>query len=402
MNILLVSSYLPYPLFSGGHIRLYNLIKLLSEKHKITLVCEKRNYQSDKDIDEINKYCEKIIIFDRKTQWGFGNIVKTGFSVSPFLIVGHTIPAMKSALQELFKKEYFDLIHVETSYVIQNLPKTMIPIVLVEHNVEYLVYKRFADKAFLLLKPFLYLDVLKLKTWEEKKWRKAVKLVAVSETEKKIMEKKRKDVVIVPNGVDITKFKIHPDSIGTKFKIDREKRILFIGEFKWVQNIDAIEFIIKEIWPKLQSELIPTMNGKGIKLWVVGRKIPDMVRKLTSDKSIIFDENAPKETEVIYQQSDILLSPIRVGGGTSYKILESMASGVPVVTTVLGNAIEAKEDSEIVIAKTSDEFVQSIKKLLEDKKIYETIAKNARKLVEEKYDWRKIVERLEAVYGSVT
>jgi len=50
----------------------------------------------------------------------------------------------------------------------------------------------------------------------------------------------------------------------------------------------------------------------------------------------MFDENAPDETWKIYHRSDILLSPITVGGGTSYKILESMATGLPVVTTILG------------------------------------------------------------------
>jgi len=398
MKILMVSSYLPYPLFSGGHIRLFNLIKELSSKHEITLICEKRDYQGKAEIEELKKFCKKVIVIPRRKQWSVMNILKTGLSSSPFLITGHALPEMKKEITRELNESQFDLIHVETSYVMQNIPKTHVPIVLVEHNIEYLVYKRFADRSPLPIKLLLSIDVMKLKSWEESMWRKATKLVAVSEFERKIMEKIRTDVAVVSNGVDIEQFTVYNLQSTRDTK---EKTILFIGEFKWVQNRDAIEWIIKEIWPKLRAEFIPSMTDKGIKLWVVGRSIPESIRKLTSDKSIIFDESAPKETEEIFRKSDLLLAPIRVGGGTSFKVLEAMATGVPVVTTDLGNAIEAKENSEIIIAKDASDFVVKIKKLLEDKIFYETISRNGRKLIEGKFNWKKIANDLNSVYESV-
>lgn len=399
MNILLVSSYLPYPLFSGGHIRLYNLIKELSRKHKITLICEKRDYQGESEILELKKYCKKVITIPRKKQWSIRNILKTGLSTLPFLVIGHASDEMQKKIQKEINENQFDLIHVETSYVMQNLPADLdIPVVLVEHNVEYMVYKRFVDRAPLFLKPLLSIDVRKLKRWEEAMWKKATKLVAVSEYEKKMMEKIRRDVVVVANGVDIEQFTIS----NLQFTKDKkEKRILFIGEFKWMQNRDAIGWIIKDIWPKLMAEFIPSMTEKGLKLWIVGRNIPSSIKKLTTGKNIIFDENAPKETEQIYQKADLLLAPIRVGGGTSFKILEAMASGVPVLTTELGNALEAEVGKEIIVATDTDDFVVKIKEVLEDKGFYEKISNNGRKLIEEKYNWKKISNDLESVYESV-
>lgn len=392
----MVSSYLPYPLFSGGHIRLYNLISKLYKRHRITLICEKRDYQGNAEISELKKFCKKVITVTRKKQWTLPNILKTGLSLQSFLITGHTNLEMKREIQRELNENEFDLIHVETSYVMQNIPSTHVPLVLVEHNIEYLVYKRFADNAPLFLRPLLYLDILKLRYWEEKMWKKATKLIAVSEIEKRIMSKVRNDVIVVSNGVDIEKFRSKSDNRQST----SEKRILFIGEFKWVQNKDSIEWILKEIWPKIREEFIPSMTG-GIKLWVVGRNIPDSIRKLTSDKSVIFDENAPRETQEIYEKSDLLIAPIRIGGGTSYKILEAMVSGVPVVTTPLGNSIGALENEEIVIAKTSEDFVRGIKNLIENEKFYMNIALNARRLVEGKYNWEKISKDLEEVYESV-
>src|SRR5579859_7041208 len=170
MKILMVSSYLPYPLYSGGHIRLYNLLKYISTKHQITLVCEKRNYQSRHDIDEVKKVCERVITVDRKKQWTMKNIFSAGFSEESFLIVGHTNVSMEQIITKELNTSSYNLIHVETSYIMQNIPSTTLPIVLAEHNIEYLVYKRFTDTALFALRPLLYLDVYKLKKKEEGFW----------------------------------------------------------------------------------------------------------------------------------------------------------------------------------------------------------------------------------------
>lgn len=382
----MVSSYLPFPLYSGGHIRLYNLIKNLSSKHEITLICEKRNYQSERDIEEVSRICRKVITVDRKKQWSASNILKTGFSLKPFLLWGHSLGEMKEKIEKELKSNEFDLIHVETSYVMQNLPKTNLPVVLTEHNIEYLVYQRFVKKANLILRPLLFLDILKLKRAEKSLWKKANKLVAVSTREQEIMGK---DAYLVPNGVDTKKF-----SAKKIIKNKMEKKVLFIGDFVWIQNRDSITYIIKNIWPKIVSK------NKNVKLWVVGRKIPDSIKQLT-DKSIIFDENAPSETELIFQEADILLSPIRIGGGTNFKILESMSCGTPVITSPLGNeGMNAKNGDEIIICNKPEEFANKALILLSDDYVYEKLSRNGRKFIEKNFDWRNIAEKLDSIYRS--
>jgi|SRR3989338_7074695 len=404
MKILIVSSYLPFPLFSGGHIRLFNLLKELSYKHEITLVCEKRDYQKQSDIQEVEKICKNVFTVNRRKQWSIKNILKTGFSMNPFLIVGHTNLSMKRKIKDLLQKEKFDVLHAETFYIMQNIPKTKIPIVLAEHNIEYMVYKRFADsKPFFIKLPF-YVDVIKMKRLEENFWKKADKLIAVSEEEKRLMN--RKDVVVIPNGVDIEKFQPKADR-PLDDKIKNEKRVLFIGDFKWMQNRDAALWILKEIWPEIKSKIThSTSSGQSsklnLKLWVVGRNIPESIKKL-GDESVIFDENNQQETQDIFKDADLLLAPIRIGGGTSFKILEAMANGCVVVATPLGReGIDAKDNKEILVADNVNEIAEKSLNILEDKNFYEKIAKNARLLIEEKYSWTEIAKRLESVYNSTT
>lgn len=394
MRILLLSSFLPYPLYTGGHIRLYNLIKELSKKHEITLLCEKRDYQSDKDISEVKKICTKVIAVKRRKQWSLKNMLKTSCSSYPFLVVGHINPEMQDKAKELLTEKNFDLIHVETFYVAQNLPKVSIPVVLIDHNVEYLVYGRYAKTFPIFTRPVLHLDALKMKHWEKYFWKKATKLVAVSEEEKILME--RGDVSVVPNGVNIKDFRMDSSKANSS-----EKTILFIGDFRWLQNKDSASWILKEIWPEISSKSETEGSKSHVKLWIVGRNIPNSIKKLSNNQSVIFDENAPANTSKIFSKADVLLAPIRAGGGTSFKILEAMASGVPVVTTSLGiEGITARDRQEVMIGNSSSELAKKILEILQDKNLYQEIAKNGRKLIEDKYDWEKIAKRLEEVYYS--
>lgn len=395
MRILVVSSYLPYPLFSGGHIRLYNILKELSQHHEITLVCEMRGYQTEKDRKEMEKLCKKVITLPRQKQWSFSTLVKSAFALDPFLVVGHTSDEMHEVLREELQEPY-DLIHVETFYVMQNLPETDIPIVLVEHNVEYLVYKRYADAAPLPLRPLLYFDVFKMQRLEKSFWKTATTLVAVSEEEKSLM--KRNDVVVVPNGVDTERYTVSPTKLIPAS--EKEKRILFIGDFKWMQNTNTARWILTEIWPIVNESL--QKEGRHVKLWMVGRTIPDSLKKLNTFSNVVLDERAPKDTAEIFNRSDILLAPIRVGGGTSFKILEAMASGVAVVTTPLGReGITMKNAQEVAIGTTSEEIAKHVVALVKNDEKRITMVKSARALIEEKYNWKTIVQVLEKAYASV-
>ncbi len=387
MKILMISSFLPYPLLSGGNIRLYNLLKYLHKKHEITLVCEKRDFQKESDVKRVEEICKKVITVPRKKQWSIQNLLKTAISKKPFLMVGHELPEMKREIKNLLSTEQFDLIHIETFYVIHNLPKTEIPKVLVEHNIEHLIYKRYAQNVNILFRPILLLDVWKMRREEEKAWGKASALVSVSEKEKKQIG--RENVWVVPNGADAQKFR------PKRYRKDTIKKILFIGDFKYIQNIDAANVIIKKIWPLVLE------NNKDVLLWIVGKDASKKLSKIKGE-SIIFEDNPRWDTEEIYGQADILLAPIRVGGGTSLKILEAMASGLVVITTPLGNeGIGAKEGEEILIAQEPWEFAAKITDAISSEDKVSEIGTKAREFIEQNYRWEKIAEKLDTVYKQV-
>jgi len=414
MKILVVSSYLPYPLLSGGQVRLYNLIKELSGNHEITLICEKRPHQTASDISQIEKFCKKVITVERKKQWSIKNIMQAGFSTHSFLVTGHTHHEMMDIIAQELAENAYDAIHVETFYVMQNLLESGIrnqelgnpPIILVEHNIEHLVYKRFIKRVPVFFRPLLALDIAKMRREEESYWAKAGKVVAVSEEEQKFMAERGIKAELVPNGVNLDQFQF-------KEKKQIEKKILFIGDFAWIQNRDTVSWIIKEIWPKIKKVILSeTKNLKdpsamlqddNIKLWIVGREIPDSIKRLTNDQDVLFDEESSKKSaEEIFQEAFILLAPIRVGGGTSYKILESMSCGTPVVTMNLSaKALGARDGEELLVGENPEELAAKTVDLLKDDTLYEKISKGGRELIEKKYSWKEVAKTLEQIYNHV-
>jgi glycosyltransferase involved in cell wall biosynthesis len=393
MKILIVSSYLPFPLFDGGSIRLYNLIKELHKEHEITLICEKRPHQTTQDIEEIEKISKKVVTVPRKKQWSLSNIVKTCASKDSFLITGHKLPEMKALIEQELRNENYDVIHVETSYVMQNIPETKIPIVLVEHNIEYMVYEKFMNKAPLPLRPFLKIDIAKLRKIEETFWAKATQVVAVSDLEKAVIDKTGVKAKTVYNGVDLKSFSLKDVSKTLK---ESPKQFLFIGNYKWLQNRDSARWILNEVWP-----LIKQKCKEEVTLRVVGRDMPDDIKNW-SDESVIVEENSSRKTAEIFSESFALLAPIRIGGGSQYKILEAMAVGTPTITTSLGlSGLDITKDKDTLVGDTAESLSEKALDLVSNTNLYKSLAQNGRRQIEEKYDWAIIAKTLEEVYKSV-
>src|SRR3990167_1767300 len=124
MKILMVSSFLPYPLLSGGNVRLFNLLKYLKKDNDITLICEKRPYQTASDVEKVENVVSKVLTVDRKKQWTVANILKSLFSTKAFLVIGHTSQEMKNLISDELTREKYNLIHIETSYVFRSTVRT--------------------------------------------------------------------------------------------------------------------------------------------------------------------------------------------------------------------------------------------------------------------------------------
>jgi glycosyltransferase involved in cell wall biosynthesis len=397
MKILMVTPYVPYPPSSGGQIRTYNLLKYLSQNNEITLVALYKNDEEKKYESYLKKYCKKIYLCQRPSSpWQFKNIFKTIFSSSPFLVVRNYSDEAKTIIKKLLNQEKFDVIHAETFYVMPHIPETKVPTVLVEQTIEYKVYKHFVNSLPFYLRFLVYfdIDIIKLKYWERFYWKKANAVVVVSSSDEKLIKSEE----------PLLKTSIIPNCVGDEMianKLEKKEfkfpTIFFQGNFFWLQNVEAANFIIDKIYPQLTKEL------PHIKVVIAGQNAKKLGKLINKNIHIVnIEPDNINKVKELFKKNTLFIAPIFGPGGTRLKILAAMGSGMPVISTGTGiEGLEVTNMKNVIIANNPEDFITKIKELLSNNDLYEKIRSNAYKLVKEKYQWSQTAKELETVYKNL-
>lgn len=394
MKVLMLTPYLPYPPSAGGQIRSYNLIKHLSRRHEITLVCFTRETNTKDQIKHMEKFCKKVIAFKRGKAWTIANVLKTGFSPYPFLVMIYQEPSVKAQIRNEIETGNYNLIHAETFYVMPYLPKTEIPIALVEQTIMSRVFAhQVAAESKWWLKPVLWIDVAKIAFWEKHYWKKADILAAVSE----------EDAAIIKRVVPEKKVSVIPNAVGDDFdrvpkRLHYNRTIFYMGNYKWMQNWEAAKILARKVFPLVLRKL------KDVRLNIVGQFLTASLRRLSGKRTKVIElkDTDRKAVVTTYQRSGLLVAPIYGPSGTRLKILAAMSSMTPVVTTPIGaEGLGIKDGESMMIADSPEEIAEKTVKILSNKALYEKIATNAKRLVDNRFSYEAISRKLEAMYEEI-
>lgn len=394
MKILMLTPYLPYPLHSGGQIRTYNLLKQLSSKHQVTLFALIKDEAEKQHIPELEKYCHKVKVFRRSQRpFTLKNILTTALSTYPFLVIRNYVSQVTTAIREELENEKYDLIHAETFYMMPHLPETSIPVLLVEQTIEYLGYESYAKGTPPIIKQLLNIDIQKIKKWEKYYWNLCDQLVVMSEDDKRFIATEigsSRNIEVVENGVDTAWF-------DKKARIEpKDPVLLSVGTFKWLPNVEAVTFLIKQVWP-LISKSVPKAR-----LWIVGASPTAKIEAYAEqDPSITVTGNIPDIRDA-FTQSHVLAAPVFSGKGTRYKILEALASGTPVVaTTTAVEGLGVTHGNQVLLSNDAQEMSEYIIKLFKSESLRKKMATNGKAFVKDNFDWKLISHKLDTIYRQM-
>ena len=396
-KILMITPYLPRRSQSGGQTSSYYSIKYLSTENDITLISFSRDQEG---LEEIKQFCSKVIVVKRGKTWNLKKILFTGFSTYPFLVTNYLSKDLKETISSELEHGKYDLIHCECFYLMPNIPKTDIPIVMVDQTIEYAVYQHYVETVQglkKLLSPLLWIDVFKLKFWEIYYWKHTNTVTAFSTEDQTIISKitGRKDIRLFQNGVD----KRFYDSIP-KVEKSKSPSILFgISNMKWMQNREAAELLYKEIWPQIKSVV------KDAKLYIIGRNAPEIYGQYQSKDVIIAEADSDGETkdpQYYYNLCWVLVAPIGSGGGSRNKFFEAMACHLPIITTPQGMGGIKIDNFKHAIVCEYDEIVKHTIDLLKNKSKREEMGKQANLLIKQKYSYEKSAQGLNQIYQEIT
>jgi glycosyltransferase involved in cell wall biosynthesis len=195
-------------------------------------------------------------------------------------------------------------------------------------------------------------------------------------------------LAIVPNGVDLDHYQIVEKSPAND-------TLVFNGSLTYAANLDALDFFLSEILPLVLAW------RPGVRLFVTGSTEGVDLSRLPLTEGTIFTGYVP-DIRPLVADSRVCVAPIRIGGGTRLKILEAMALGTPVVSTLKGvEGLQVKHQHDVWVADDALAFALAVVRLLEDEDLRQSMAGHARRTVEQTYGWSVIGERLNSLLVKV-
>lgn len=382
---------LPDPPFNGYDLRHLNLMKQLADRVDQTVLCRimKPLTAAQEELLESLPYEVRTVLIPRPTP--MQKILKglrflpTRF---PVMAGGWYFCEMEQALRDLLAEKEFDFIVLEGLWNAVYWPvikQANAQTVLNLYDLEEGLLQRQADVLPFGLKKWIYSNGAKRMGALERTLPSEADLIwTVSEKERQELLAHAPDLpaFLAPGGVDC-------DAIQPLPPPDESSQdILSVGSLQYLPNVDGAQFMSNDVMPEILKRCPDAV------LQIVGRGPDERTLRLHNPPSF----NVVGEVEAVepwYRSSRLSIVPLRSGGGTRLKILESMAYGRAVVSTSIGaEGIDITHGDNILIADTPQELADAVALLLNNPDKARDIAEAGRRLVEERYAWSSIADIL--------
>lgn len=395
MRILFISQYVPYPPNSGTRIRAYYLLQRLAQRGLVTLLHYTRSEAESAQVESLRPLCERIVGVPLRRSRVLDALmfVSSLTSRTPFFILRDDSALMRRAVLDLTNESGFDVVHADQLNMAgfaQLVPGAAI--VVDNHNVLSDLFSRIAiTEPNPLKRLILQIDAAKLRSYERQILTQADVVLAVSEQDKQkfqVLTGGQCDPVVVPIGIDCEVVRPVARQTGAM-------DILSVATMSYPPNADGVTWFAREVFP-LVSQRVP-----GVTFRIVGDNPDPQVRALEATSSIIITGYV-ENLEPLIAQSAVFIVPLRSGSGMRVKILNAFAQGIPVVSTTLGcEGIDAVNNEHLLLADTPAAFAEAVISVILDRSLAERLTRNARQLVESRYSWQIVYDRLDAVYDRL-
>lgn len=397
MLILVISDISPYPLISGDRIREYNLLRRMAGQHKVWLATLLENPDDEAGITHLASFCAGVEFAHAERHHPLVHIpglLKYGLNGKPLELKFRYSAKLAKKIQRLTQEIDFDVVMIVNSHTALYLeilpPNLRRKSILNLENIEFAQYESiYQIERKPIDKIRAWINYRMMRRWEPRYAGRFDHGITVSENDRRILldANPQLKIDVIPNGVDTRQYRPLPNH-------HENANLLFIGKMSYAPCSDAAGYFCRDILPLIKKEI------SNVELWIVGREPPQEIVNLGTDTVHVtgwVDEVVP-----YYERSAICVVPLRAGGGTRLKILEAMALGRPVVSSRIGcEGLDVVDGENILIAERPEEFAEKTVRLLRNNHLRQSIAENARRLVENHYDWDILAQRLMDILTGV-
>jgi sugar transferase (PEP-CTERM/EpsH1 system associated) len=387
MKLFIITSRIPFPLDKGDKLRIYHQMKSLAKDHDVYLCALQLPFskQNPAAYQELKAFCKEVFILKLSALQILLSLTKALATKTPFQTALFTTKTAKKTVHNLVQKVKPEHIYCQLTRAAEYVKNAKEPKTIDYMDVFSKGMERRAHKAPLYLK-WLYLwEASKQRNYERSLFGKFNNHTIITKEDRAFVNHpKNLEIKIIKNGVDFAHFK--PQK--TEIKYD----IVFVGNMGYAPNIDAAEFLCKDLLPILQKE-IPK-----IKILLAGTQPSKAVLKLQSNSVTV--SGWMQDIRKAYASSTLFIAPMRIGTGLQNKLLEAMAMNKPCISTSLAaNPINAPEQA-LLVGNTKEELAALSLELLQNEAKRTQVSTNGHEFVKNTFEWSKTTEELNKLFYS--
>ena len=389
MNILVLTPSVPYPPNYGGSVRIYNLLRQLCRQHTIHLV----TYCAAGDAGNLQglaSCCRTITPVPARVAGKRWQQLRSVFSARSFQWRANDSRVMQATLDRVVREQQIDLILVEFAQMAGFRFPANVPVVLDEHNVEFDLLARMAERAQTpLRRAYNRMEADKFRREELSACRAAALTLVTSVRDEEILRTQIPGLplAVITNGVDCPHFS-RPE--GPR----QPDTAVFVGATHYFPNEDGVLFFLREI----QGRILQARPQFRLEV-VGGSPAPVLLAQRSGSVTVTgyVDDVRP-----YMWNASVFVVPLRMGGGTRFKVVEAMAAGVPVVSTRLGaEGIPAVDGRDLLLADDPESFARAVLRVLTDPALAAMLAGNGLDFVRRYFDWPVVGANLQDALEQV-
>ena len=387
MNILFVSHRLPYPPNDGARVRAFHMIQHLAKRGDVTVASLARSAAEYTAGRRLAIYCRRLLIQPISPAAAAIRTVASLGTRTPSSMGYFHSPALQHRINEELATRSYGLIVVHSSSVapyvkhIQTVPK-LLDFVDMDSQ-KWLAYGQ--TRPFPLSIGYR-LEAAKLQTAEAELSAHFDVCTCITAAELQSLQSYGSARVSgwFPNGVDLDYFNANNNDNDYDCN-----NICFIGRMDYYPNVQAMSRFCEEVFPIIRRE------RPDAKLTIVGADPVRAVRKLGKLEGVKVTGTVP-DVRPYLQRAAVSIAPMLIARGIQNKILEAMASGVPVVASRLAAAgIDAKPGEHFLVADMPENFAAAVLQMLSAPRRRATLARAARRFVEQNYSWGHAMQQFD-------
>jgi glycosyltransferase involved in cell wall biosynthesis len=380
-----------WPSTTGGRVRSLQTISALAERHQVTVLTTHGPADDPAGLQRRLSQCKQVISVPyaapKRGSAGFAAaLAQSWLSPDPVELWKWRVPAVREQVRSILNTGNIDLCVADFLLAAGNVPLGgPVPVVLFEHNVEYLIWQRLSELEKNPVRRALFdIEWRKLRAREAEACRRSDLTVAVSEDDRRRLAALAPGsrTSAIPTGVDTSYFVQN----GHK---QMPAQLVFGGSMDWHPNEDAVFYFAESILPRIRAE-VPNAS-----LTVVGRNPSARLREL-GDRCGLFVTGTVDDVRPFIGEAAVYVVPLRAGGGTRLKIFEALAMSKAVVSTTVGaEGLGLESGRHFIAADDPRQFADEVIALLRNPEQRRRLGQAGRHLVEQYYSWPMVAREFE-------